>query len=54
MFATVYGMSVDQATVGSGTVPPPAPVADTTPAPPLPREPDVEFVEGKLVPKGTT
>ncbi len=54
MFATVYGMSVDQATVGSGTVPPPAPPADTVPAPAPPREPDVEFVEGKLVPRGTT
>jgi len=52
MFANVYGMSVEQATVGSGAPSIPPPVTDTGPAPP--REPDVEFVEGKLVPKGTT
>ncbi|MDE2022220.1 MAG: hypothetical protein KGI71_04920 [Patescibacteria group bacterium] len=56
-FVNVYGMSVEQATIGSGATmppPPPAPVETAAEAPPSPPEPDVEFVDGQLVPKGPT
>lgn len=53
MFASVYGMSVEQATVGGG-VPAVVAVADTVPPPVPPREPEVEFIDGRPVPRGMT